>query len=233
MSAARRGLGEMGGFVFDLDGCVWTGEVLVPGAADVLALLRKRGPARVVPHQQLARAVADAPGQARAARRRGGRRTRCSRRSRSWASSSPRTGGRRACSPSAAPSSSRRCSTAGTTLVPIERWKDAQVVVVGNDFAFSYERLTAAAARRAGGRPFRHPQYRPAPAARGRRLPARLRRDRRGGGGGGGRPAARGRQAGAPALRARAQADGADRDGRRDGGRQRRLRRPRRAPRRA
>ena len=43
MSAARRRLGEMGGFVFDLDGCVWTGEVLVPGAADVLALLRKRG----------------------------------------------------------------------------------------------------------------------------------------------------------------------------------------------
>ena len=43
MTAARRGLGEMGGFVFDLDGCVWTGEVLVPGAADVLALLRRRG----------------------------------------------------------------------------------------------------------------------------------------------------------------------------------------------
>src|SRR5215510_10522289 len=43
MTAARRSLGEMGGFVFDLDGCVWTGEVLMPGAADVLALLRSQG----------------------------------------------------------------------------------------------------------------------------------------------------------------------------------------------
>src|SRR3989442_9011694 len=33
----------MRGFIFDLDGCVWTGEVLVPGAADVLALLRSQG----------------------------------------------------------------------------------------------------------------------------------------------------------------------------------------------
>ena len=36
----------------------------------------------------------------------------------------------------------------GHTLVPIEQWKDAQVVVVGNDFSFSYERLTAAARAR-------------------------------------------------------------------------------------
>src|SRR5437867_1622099 len=33
----------MRGFIFDLDGCVWTGDVLVPGAADVLALLRSQG----------------------------------------------------------------------------------------------------------------------------------------------------------------------------------------------
>src|SRR2546422_10816746 len=33
----------MRGFIFDLDGCVWTGEVLVPGAAEVLALLRSQG----------------------------------------------------------------------------------------------------------------------------------------------------------------------------------------------
>ena len=43
MTASRRGLAEMRGFVFDLDGCVWTGDVLVPGAAGVLALLRRQG----------------------------------------------------------------------------------------------------------------------------------------------------------------------------------------------
>jgi len=31
-------------FVFDLDGCVWTGDVLVPGAAEVLALPPRTGP---------------------------------------------------------------------------------------------------------------------------------------------------------------------------------------------
>ena len=43
MTRSRRGLREMRGFIFDLDGCVWTGEVLVPGAAEVLALLRGQG----------------------------------------------------------------------------------------------------------------------------------------------------------------------------------------------
>ena len=32
----------MRGFIFDLDGCVWTGDVLMPGASEVLALLRKQ-----------------------------------------------------------------------------------------------------------------------------------------------------------------------------------------------
>ena len=33
----------MRGFIFDLDGCVWTGDVLMPGASEVLALLRSQG----------------------------------------------------------------------------------------------------------------------------------------------------------------------------------------------
>ena len=43
MSPPRRALREMQGLVFDLDGCVWTGEVLTPGAAEVLALIRRQG----------------------------------------------------------------------------------------------------------------------------------------------------------------------------------------------
>ena len=43
MGLSRRELRALRGFVFDLDGCVWTGDVLVPGAAEVLALLREQG----------------------------------------------------------------------------------------------------------------------------------------------------------------------------------------------
>ena len=45
MTPTRRTLREMRGFVFDLDGCVWTGEALTPGAAEVLALIRRQGKA--------------------------------------------------------------------------------------------------------------------------------------------------------------------------------------------
>jgi len=43
MTMSRRELRALRGFVFDLDGCVWTGDILVPGAAEVLALLRQQG----------------------------------------------------------------------------------------------------------------------------------------------------------------------------------------------
>jgi HAD superfamily hydrolase (TIGR01450 family) len=36
-------LGDLRGFVFDLDGCVWTGPILSPGAGDALAALRRAG----------------------------------------------------------------------------------------------------------------------------------------------------------------------------------------------
>ena len=43
MTMSRRELRALRGFVFDLDGCVWTGDVLVPSVAEVLALLRAQG----------------------------------------------------------------------------------------------------------------------------------------------------------------------------------------------
>ena len=43
MSYGKRSARSLRGFVFDLDGCVWTGDVLVPGADDVLASLREQG----------------------------------------------------------------------------------------------------------------------------------------------------------------------------------------------
>src|SRR4029450_3322142 len=43
VGVSRRERRALRGFVFDLAGCVWTGDVLVPGAAEVLAMLREQG----------------------------------------------------------------------------------------------------------------------------------------------------------------------------------------------
>jgi 4-nitrophenyl phosphatase len=50
---------------------------------------------------------------------------------------------------------------AGHTLVPVEGFAEAAVVVVGNDFDFTYERLTAAARAVAGGAIFLTPNIDP------------------------------------------------------------------------
>jgi 4-nitrophenyl phosphatase len=49
----------------------------------------------------------------------------------------------------------------GHRLVPVDRAREATVVVVGNDFAFSYERLTAAARAIAAGAHFLTPNLDP------------------------------------------------------------------------
>src|SRR5881409_1866294 len=36
-------LSELRGFAFDLDGCIWAGPTLLPGAADLVAALRDAG----------------------------------------------------------------------------------------------------------------------------------------------------------------------------------------------
>ena len=156
----RRGLREIKGFVFDLDGCVWTGEVLVPGAADVLAFLRRQGrgvcfltnnsraraatlaaklsrlgveaePADVLtPLEILGEIVSSRWGQSRVLA----------------------VGG---------PELSEAVAAGGHDLVPVERYREATVVVVGNDFDLSYERLTAAARAVAGGAAFVTPNLDP------------------------------------------------------------------------
>jgi 4-nitrophenyl phosphatase len=150
----------MRGFVFDLDGCVWTGEVLVPGAAEVLALLRSQGRhvsfltnnsrARAATLQaKLARLGVEAVtrevltpleilGELITAR----------------------------CGPSrvlaiGGPELEQAVLDGGHSLVPVERFREAGVVVVGNDFAFSYERLTAAARAIAAGAIFVTPNIDP------------------------------------------------------------------------
>ena len=144
MSPPRRTLREMRGLVFDLDGCVWTGEVLTPGAAEVLALIRRQGKglcfltnnsrARARTMQaKLERLGVEAKeaevltpleilGEVVAQR---------------WGPSRVLAIG--------GPELAEVLVEAGHTLVPADAYRDASVVVVGNDFEFSYERLTAAA----------------------------------------------------------------------------------------
>ena len=144
MSPPRRALREMQGLVFDLDGCVWTGEVLTPGAAEVLALIRRQGKglcfltnnsrarARTmqVKLERLGVAAKEAEvltpleilGEVVAQR---------------WGPSRVLAIG--------GPELAAVLVEAGHTLVPVDAYREATVVVVGNDFEFSYERLTAAA----------------------------------------------------------------------------------------
>jgi glycerol-1-phosphatase len=160
MSPARRALREMRGLVFDLDGCVWTGEVLIPGAAEVLALIRRQGKglcfltnnsrARARTMQaKLERLGVEAKeaevltpleilGEVIAQR---------------WGPSRVLAIG--------GPEMVEVLVEAGHRLVPIDGYRDATVVVVGNDFDFTYERLTAAARAVAAGAAFLTPNIDP------------------------------------------------------------------------
>ena len=160
MSAARSALREARGFVFDLDGCVWTGDVLTPGAAEVLALLRSqdrrvcfltnnsRARAQTLqvklerlgvqaaahevltPLEILGEVITARFGPARVLA----------------------IGG---------PELEQAILDGGHSLVPVDRFREAAVVVVGNDFALSYERLTAAARAAAAGAAFLTPNIDP------------------------------------------------------------------------
>jgi HAD superfamily hydrolase (TIGR01450 family) len=156
----RPSLRALRGFVFDLDGCVWTGEVLVPGAGEVLALLRARGrrvtfltnnsrARSATLHAKLVRLGVEASlaevltpleilGEVIAGR---------------WGP----------CRVLAIGGEEMEAALveAGHTLVPVAEHHRAQVVVVGNDFALSYERLTAAARAVAAGAHFVTPNLDP------------------------------------------------------------------------
>ena len=171
MSPPRRTLREMRGLVFDLDGCVWTGEVLTPGAAEVLALIRRQGKglcfltnnsrARARTMQaKLERLGVEAKeaevltpleilGEVVAQR---------------WGPSRVLAIG--------GPELAEVLVEAGHTLVPADAYRDASVVVVGNDFEFSYERLTAAARAVDAGAAFVTPNIDPSlPMEDGQFLP--------------------------------------------------------------
>jgi HAD superfamily hydrolase (TIGR01450 family) len=152
-------LTDLRGFVFDLDGCVWTGQVLSPGAREALDALHAAGRRLafisnnsratgaelcgrlrdlgvsvaehvVTPLDIIGRVVADAYGPSRVL-------------------------------VMGADELVRAVARAGHEILDVERYRDATVVVVGNDFDLSYERLTAAARAAAAGAPIVTPNVDP------------------------------------------------------------------------
>src|SRR4029453_14248214 len=160
LGLSRRELRALRGFVFDLDGCVWTGDVLVPGAAEGRALLREQGRGGSFPpntpaarsatmQAKLERLGVQAAlpevltpleilGEVIDAR---------------WGPSRVLVIGTDLLGSTLAES--------GHTLVPMDRFREAQVVVVGRDPDFTYDRLTSAARAIAGGAPFLTPNLDP------------------------------------------------------------------------
>ena len=231
MTQGRRSVRELKGFVFDLDGCVWTGDVLMPGAGDVLALLREQGRGVTFLTNNSRARAATLQAKLGAPRRR----------SRLAEVLTPLEilgeviATRWGPSPVLAIGGEEleaALTDGGHSLVPVSRYREARVVVVGNDFALL---LRARSPRR----PARWPRARTS----SRRTSIRACRWRASdflpGCGAiveavataaGVRPH-RGRQARAAAVRAGPRPHGGDRGGRGHGGRQRGLGHPRRAPR--
>jgi HAD superfamily hydrolase (TIGR01450 family) len=142
-------LADLSAFVFDLDGCVWQGERLNPGAAETLAKLAHRG-----------RGVAYLTNNSRAT----GADIATKLRRLGVTPAEPaltpleilgsviaeRFGPSRVLVIGAAELSAG-VKDAGHTLVDVKAWREATVVAVGNDFDLTYERLTAASRAAAAG----------------------------------------------------------------------------------
>jgi 4-nitrophenyl phosphatase len=152
-------LSTLRGFVFDLDGCVWSGNVLNPGAGETLgalhaagrrlafvsnnsraagAELRRRLHALGVaaaehvltPLDIIGRVIADAYGPSRVL-------------------------------VMGAEELARAVAQGGHEIVEIAKYRDATVVVVGNDFDLTYDRLAAASRAAAAGAPIVTPNIDP------------------------------------------------------------------------
>jgi 4-nitrophenyl phosphatase len=159
MTDSTTPLGDLRGFVFDLDGCVWTGKVLSPGARETLAALQAAGRRLafisnnsratgaelrerlhdlgvsvaehvLTPLDIIGRVIAEAYGSSRVL-------------------------------VMGADVLARAVARAGHEILDASRYREATVVVVGNDFDLSYDRITAAARAAAAGAPLVTPNVDP------------------------------------------------------------------------
>lgn len=146
-------LGDLRGFAFDLDGCIWAGQALLPGAADLVRALRAGG-RRVVFVTNSSRELSPGlsarltrlgiptpPEEVLAALELLGETIR------------RRIGVARVLG-LGTDEMRRVLEAAGHTVVPPEEWPRAEAVAVGNDPAFDFARLRAASRAVAGGATF-------------------------------------------------------------------------------
>ena len=147
------------GFVFDLDGCVWNGRVLSPGAGETLAALDRAG-----------RALAFLTNNSRATGEEIRRRLHALGVPAARHCLTPleiigeviarRFGPSRVLVVGAAELAGA-VARAGHELVDVKDYRRATVVAVGNDFELTYERLTAASRAAAAGAPLVTPNVAP------------------------------------------------------------------------
>jgi 4-nitrophenyl phosphatase len=140
-------------FIFDLDGCVYIGNTLVPGVQAVLQTLRERG-RRIL---FLTNNSREAGEELQVKLVRLGISARREEILSAVEVAAPfvrdRFGPSRVLA-IGAETLRRLLVDAGHYLVPLEAYRDAQVVVVGHDFDFDYRKLTAATRAVAGGAAF-------------------------------------------------------------------------------
>ena len=152
-------LGDCRGFVFDLDGCVWQGSTLMPGAGDTLTALHRSG-----------RGVAFLTNNSRATG--GDVRAKLHGLGLPWVEHAltpleilgqviaERFGPSRVLVIGASELAAV-VAAAGHDVIDVADFRKANVVAVGNDFDLSYERLTAAARAAAAGAPLVTPNVDP------------------------------------------------------------------------
>ena len=148
--ATSRLLRDLRGFAFDLDGTIWEGPALLPGAAELVADIRATG-LRVVFASNCSRSGSNHLSQQLA---------------NLGITAGPTeiltpfdlAGGEVKRRMGLVPvlvigtdDLSQVLASSGHTPVPVERWQEAKAVVVGVDLDFSYERLRAAARAVAAG----------------------------------------------------------------------------------
>jgi len=144
-------LGDCRGFVFDLDGCVWHGSTLIPGAGETLTALHQAG-----------RGVAFLTNNSRATG--SDMRAKLHRLGLGWVEHAltpleilgqvvaERYGPSRVLV-IGAPELTAVVAGAGHEVIDVRDFRKATVVAVGNDFDLSYERLAAASRAVAAGAP--------------------------------------------------------------------------------
>ena len=152
-------LSSVRGFVFDLDGCVWNGDALNPGAGETLAALHRAG-----------RGLAFVTNNSRATGEDIRRRLRALGVAAAEHALTPleiigdviaRRYGPSRVLVIGAEELARVIARAGHEVVPVKDYRRATVVAVGNDFDLTYERLTAAARACAAGAPLVTPNVDP------------------------------------------------------------------------